>query len=383
MGKALMTLSPPSCSSPARQSGGRLGTLPAPHASAAGAGPPPNRYKSRVPSCFRLVFAFCFGVLAAAGVVAAALHPGVPFDGRYAYALTKLQVAAGPRPAGSAAQRAVAARLVKLLPGGHFEAVPGGLRNIVGELPGRKPAIVVAAHYDTTDVPGYLGANNSATGVGAVIALAKALKGDKPRARPGGRPVRALRRRGGADRASPTSTSRACAEAGRTPPRTRKEIREVIVLDFIALHDEQLPRDPTSDAAPVGAAARRRRRVGHARSLPEHVAGRRARRPHAVPPRRDPGDRPDRLRLPVLAEGLRRHEPGLAEEPDQGRRDRARAAPVRAPRSVSHRKANAKARTGNGSRSVGCATECAASRLALVFALLCTALLHRLRRRST
>ena len=40
------------------------------------------------------------------------------------------------------------------------------------------PAILLVAHYDTTDVPGYLGANNSATGVGAVIAIAKALKSD-------------------------------------------------------------------------------------------------------------------------------------------------------------------------------------------------------------
>src|SRR5690349_4057990 len=66
----------------------------------------------------------------------ARLHPGAPFDGRYAYELTKLQLSYGPRPAGSGAQRAAAAKLVRLLPGGHFEPVPGGLRNIVGRLPG-------------------------------------------------------------------------------------------------------------------------------------------------------------------------------------------------------------------------------------------------------
>ena len=131
----------------------------------------------------------------AAGAIVLLLAPDAvaapaPFDGRYAYQLTKLQVSYGPRPAGSAAQRAVAERLVKLLPAGRFEPVPGGLRNIVGELPGRLPAIVVAAHYDTTDVPGYLGANNSATGVGAVIALAKALRSDPPR--PGQAAIRFL-----------------------------------------------------------------------------------------------------------------------------------------------------------------------------------------------
>jgi hypothetical protein len=47
------------------------------------------------------------------------LHPGAPFDGRYAYALTRLQLSFGPRPARSSAQRAAAARLVRLLSHGH------------------------------------------------------------------------------------------------------------------------------------------------------------------------------------------------------------------------------------------------------------------------
>jgi len=211
------------------------------------------------PSLPRLAVGLCAGLLVAAGAVVASLHPGAPFDGRYAYELTKLQVSHGPRPAGSVAQRAVAARLVKLLPGGHFEPVPGGLRNVVGQLPGRGPAIVVAAHYDTTDVPGYLGANNSATGVGAVIAIARALKGD--RRTPGQAAVRFVLFDG---EEAPTGYtdfyteglrgSRAYAAAH------AKELREVIVLDFIALHDEQLSRDRSADPAlwsRLRAAARR------------------------------------------------------------------------------------------------------------------------------
>jgi glutaminyl-peptide cyclotransferase len=187
-------------------------------------------------------------LLLAGAAGAATPLPGAPFDGRYAYELTKLQVSYGPRPAGSAAQRAVAERLVQLLPGGQFEPVPGGLRNIVGELPGREPAIVVAAHYDTTDVPGYLGANNSAAGVGAVVALARALKGD-----PGSAGQAAVRfvlfdgeeaPRGFTDFYSEGvrgSKAYVAAHAGET--------REAIVLDFIALHGEQLARDPSSDSA--------------------------------------------------------------------------------------------------------------------------------------
>ena len=191
--------------------------------------------------------ALAAGLLATATAAATApLHPGAPFDGAYAYALTKLQVDAGPRPAGSAMQRAVAEKLVKLLPNGHFEAVPGGLRNIVGSLPGRMPAILLVAHYDTTDVPGYLGANNSATGVGAVIAIAKALKSDPPaKAR---RAVRFLLTDG---EEAPSGFEDFYAEGLRGSKAYAsahaKELREVIVLDFIALHDEQLRRDTTSD----------------------------------------------------------------------------------------------------------------------------------------
>ena len=194
-----------------------------------------------------LGIALLFGLLAAAAAGAnTRLHPGAPFDGRYAYELTKLQLSYGPRPAGSAAQRSAAAKLVRLLPGGHFEPVPGGLRNIVGQLPGRLPAILVVAHYDTTNVPGYLGANNSAAGVGAVIALAKALRSD-PR-RPGQAAVRFLLTDG---EEAPSGYSDFYAEglhgSKAYAAAHAKELREVIVLDFIALHDLRLTRDVTSD----------------------------------------------------------------------------------------------------------------------------------------
>jgi len=186
--------------------------------------------------------------LLAVGSGDAALHPGAPFDGRYAYRLTKLQLSFGPRPAGSAAQRAAAAKLVQLLPGGHFEPVPGGLRNIVGGLPGSGPAIVVAAHYDTSDVPGYLGANNSAAGVGAVVALARALKGDRPV--PGQARIRFVLFDG---EEAPSGYKDFYAEGLRGSrayaAAHTKETREVIVLDFIALRDLGLVRDASSDPA--------------------------------------------------------------------------------------------------------------------------------------
>jgi glutaminyl-peptide cyclotransferase len=187
-------------------------------------------------------------VAVAAAGAAAPLHPGARFDGGFAYQVTKLQLSFGPRPAGSAAQRAAAAKLVKLLPFGHFEAVPGGLRNIVGEVPGRKPAIVVAAHYDTTAVPGYLGANNSAAGVGAVVAIARALKSDPPSLSRAA--VRFVLFDG---EEAPLGYSDFYAEGVRGSrayaAAHARETREVIVLDFIALHDLRLIRDASSDPA--------------------------------------------------------------------------------------------------------------------------------------
>ena len=188
------------------------------------------------------------GAVAVAGAVPSPPHPGVPFDGRYAYALTKLQLSFGPRPAGSTAQRAAAARLVKLLPHGHFEAVPGGLRNIVGSLPGKLPAIVVAAHYDTTPVPGYLGANNSAAGVGAVIAIARALRSDPPR--PGQAAVRFLLTDGEEAPAGFTDFySEGLRGSKAYAARHAQETREVVVLDFVAQQDVQLPREASSHRA--------------------------------------------------------------------------------------------------------------------------------------
>jgi hypothetical protein len=100
------------------------------------------------------------------------------FDGRSAWRLLKEQVALGPRPAGSPASRRLAARLKQLLPQGRYQAVPGGLRNVVGTVRGREPSryVVVGAHYDTKDIPGFVGANDGAGGTAELVALARGLK---------------------------------------------------------------------------------------------------------------------------------------------------------------------------------------------------------------
>ncbi len=95
--------------------------------------------------------------------------------------LVNRQVAVGQRPAGSPQLRRLATELRPLLPHGRFEPFPSsgpqqGLRNIVGVLPGRAPAILIGAHYDTEWHPkGFVGANDSAAGTAAVIELARTL----------------------------------------------------------------------------------------------------------------------------------------------------------------------------------------------------------------
>lgn len=111
------------------------------------------------------------------------------FDAQAAYGLVRRQVEVGQRPAGSPQLRRLADELVKLMPRGRFEPIPGepGLRNVVGSVPGEKPAIVVGAHYDTLVKPkGFVGANNGAAGSAVVIEAARALAA----APAGGREIR-------------------------------------------------------------------------------------------------------------------------------------------------------------------------------------------------
>src|SRR5689334_25165067 len=89
----------------------------------------------------------------------------------------RIQLAYGPRPAGSPQLRALGERLKAALPHGRYEAVPGGLRNVIATVPGRdrSDVVVVGAHYDTKDIPGFLGANDGAAGTAIVMELARHL----------------------------------------------------------------------------------------------------------------------------------------------------------------------------------------------------------------
>ncbi len=173
------------------------------------------------------------------------------FDGRRAFALLRRQVEVyGARPAGSVALRRLALDLRARLPRGRLEPIPGhpGLHNVVGVLPGRMPAIVVGAHYDTQPDPaGYLGANDGAAGTAAVVELARSLARSPRR---GAREIRfvlfdgeelPLGRTDFLSDALRGSKAYVAAHEG--------QVGSMVLLDYVAGNGLRLPREDTSTPA--------------------------------------------------------------------------------------------------------------------------------------
>lgn len=191
------------------------------------------------------------------------------FDSAAAWALLREQVELGPRPAGSAPSRELAERLRRLLPNGQFEPVPDGLRNVVGTVRGREPGyIVVGAHYDSKDIPGFVGANDSASGTAVVTQLARTLK--RPRhtikfilfdgeESPRGTPDRLFGQRG-------LRGSKAAA------PRY-SDARAMVLLDFVGDRRLSIPREGSSDTELWGRLRSAARAVGVGRHFPARSQG--------------------------------------------------------------------------------------------------------------
>ena len=196
------------------------------------------------------------------------------FDGRRAFAELRRQVELGPRPAGSKRLRRLAVRLREELPRGRFEAVPGhpGLRNIVGHLPGTKPAVVVAAHYDTKKLPGFVGANDGAGGTAAVMELARVLRRTK---RPEGAPELRFVLFDGEeatnDRADFTLTGLRGSKA--YARRHAAELQALVLLDFVADKRLRIRREAGSDAALWARLRTAAQRVGAGSTFPSGTQG--------------------------------------------------------------------------------------------------------------
>ncbi len=232
-----------------------------------------------------LVYALVAQVLLGTALVAVALdgfrvfgaggHPAapIPFDAGRAFADVRRQVGFGPRPAASAALRRLGEELRRRLPAGQVETAPGGLRNIVGSLPGRRPALALAAHYDTKDLPGFVGANDGAGGTAVVLELARVLAGNRPRDAP---EIRFLLFDG--EEAPRGVPERAFVHSGLRGSkayalRHARELRALILLDFVGNRPLSLPREASSDPRLWARLRTAAGRAGVAGAFPNRTVG--------------------------------------------------------------------------------------------------------------
>ena len=191
------------------------------------------------------------------------------FDSAAAWRLLRDQVELGPRPAGSQASRRLAESLRGLLPDGRFQAVPGGLRNVIGTVAGREPGyIVVGAHYDTKDIDGFVGANDGAGGTAVVTELARTVK----------RPKHTIHFVLFDGEESPRGTDDArFAEEGlrgsKVAARRFRRARAMVNIDFVADKRLRIPREGLSNLRLWGRLRAAARRVGAARSFPDETQG--------------------------------------------------------------------------------------------------------------
>jgi glutaminyl-peptide cyclotransferase len=213
----------------------------------------------------RLAVVFLFAAFAAAAAAAPAPRPTVDrFDEREAFAFLKRQVALGPRPAGSPASRRLAAILRATVPRGRYQPVPDGLRNVVATVPGRSPSrlVVVGAHYDTYDLRGFVGANDSASGTAVVRQLARTIK---PRTV---RPTLVFVFFDGEEAPPNTDFDREGLRGSTVAARVFKRAESMVLLDFVGDRNLAIPREANSNGrlwARLRAAATR---VGAGRVFP-------------------------------------------------------------------------------------------------------------------
>lgn len=201
-----------------------------------------------------LIWAVLDGPLASDGedgsdTAGAAARPRADvFDAGRAWADLRSQVAMGERPAGSAAARRLATDIRRQLPGGRFEPVAGGLRNVVGTVPGTLPAVVVGAHYDTKAMDDFVGANDGASATAAVLELARVLsQAERP---PGAPELRFVLFDGeeSPDDSMPFYSSGLRGSRAYVD-RHAGEVGAMVLLDMVADKRLSIPREESSDPA--------------------------------------------------------------------------------------------------------------------------------------
>jgi len=195
------------------------------------------------------------------------------FDAARAWRTLEYQVELGERPAGSPASRKLARYLERRVPNGRFQPVPGGLRNVVGKVPGRERdrIVLVGAHYDTKDIPGFVGANDGASGTAVTLHLAREIE---PRTI---RPTLLFvffdgeeSPRGAADHEFEEKGLRGSKVAAR---RFAGPVDRMVLLDFVGDKDLSIPRESFSSRGLWSRLRAAADRAGTPETFPEGTAG--------------------------------------------------------------------------------------------------------------
>jgi glutaminyl-peptide cyclotransferase len=202
------------------------------------------------------------------------------FDAKRAWRIVQRQVAYGQRPAGSSQLRRLARTLRPLLPNGRFERLPGepGLRNVVGTVAGRRPGILVGAHYDTlVEPPGFVGANNGAAGTAVVVEAARALS--RMRGPAGAPEVRFVLFDGeepaaGLPEESTDFYSEGLRGSRAYVARHSGRTAAMLLLDYVGNRGLQLPREGSSTPALWARVRAAAREVGAADFFPDETGAR-------------------------------------------------------------------------------------------------------------
>jgi Zn-dependent M28 family amino/carboxypeptidase len=178
------------------------------------------------------------------------------FDSARAFEDLRAQVEIGPRPSGSKAAREAAGLIAASFEESSLDDVTtqAPWENVLGTIPGDLPGfVIVGAHYDTKDsIPGFVGANDGASGTAVLMELARALPprlsgpsvqlvafdGEEAR---GDRDFDADGKRGSTQY---VEYARASGEQGSVP---LAEIRAMVLFDMVGDCELQIPYEPNSD----------------------------------------------------------------------------------------------------------------------------------------